>query len=451
MATSKKSKNTLQAPDSGIVIQNITIRPAVRQSQNIERWRNAIQAAEALNPIRVPLLDLYEELMLDAVLSSLAEKRVLGVTKSKLQFVDKDGKEIDGMTDLINRRQFRELRKEIARAKIWGPTVIELMRDPVKDFKLYSVPRKHIRPKEGRIVYEQYGTDGIDYRQPPASRYILEVGHWNDLGLLMKAAPYVIYKRGGFGDWAQYAEIFGMPFREGRYNGYDEKARMQLEQALEQAGSAAYAVLPEGAQITFHESKSTQGSSQLYNDLRKACNEEMSILFLGQTETTAKTQGKLGGSDATHEQTEDDINNNDKADELSILNEDVIPILATLGYPVAGGRFVYEKQEADIPLKDRIDNVIRLRKEAGLPIDDDFIYEMAGVPKPANYDQLKDEERQWQEQAKEQFQKDPKEPAGEDPKKDASKKGKGNEAKKLALIQEFQEHLDSFFGEAPNA
>lgn len=436
MATPKIIKKKGDATQ-GVVVQNIVIRPVVRSSQDIEKWRNALQSAEAITPIRVPLYDLYEDLRMDAVLSNLMEKRVLGVTKNKLSFVDENGKENEDIALLISNSQFRELRKELVRQKFWGITVAELMVVDGK-FKCYSIPRKHIKPDIGKITYEQYGSDGIDYREQPYNKYIVEVGKCDDLGLFLKAAPYVIYKRGCFGDWAHYAEIFGMPFREARYDGYNQQVRAQLEQALEQAGSASYAILPKEAEITFHEAANTQGSAQLYDMLRKACNEELSILVLGQSGTTIATPGKLGNDD-TNANTEDDINADDRADELSILNEQVIPILANLGYPVSNGKFVHVPDKEQLNLKDKASVLVQLKTQGGLPIDDDYLYEEFGIPKPTNYADLK---------AKQEAEKQA--PPGDPGKPPAKKKQKVTD-KKLSAKQmdEYLQKMEDFFGEAP--
>ena len=374
-------------PENGIVIQQLVVRPAVRQSQDIGKWRSALQNAEAINSNRVMLYDLYEELMLDGMLKSLINKRILGVTKCQLMFVDQSGKEVPAITELLSKKVIRDLRKEIMQHKFWGISVIELMKNP--EFSVYKVPVKHIQPKEGKIVFEQYGNDGIYYRNPPVSNYVFEVGKYNDLGLLLEAAPYVIYKRGGFGDWAQYAEIFGMPFRKGKYNGYDQVARQQLETALEKMGGAGFAAIPNETDIEFIENKSTAGSTDLYDKLRKACNEELAVLILGQTETTTKTAGSLGGNDDTHEATEDEINMDDRAEELSIFNEQIKPILRNLGYPVDNGNFIHKKDDEKLTLKDKVAVFISLKKEYGLPMDDDHIYEETGIPKPADYKQQK--------------------------------------------------------------
>ena len=370
-------------PENGIVVQNLVIRPVVRQSQDIGKWRSALQSAEATNPNRVQLYDLYDDLMLDPRLKSLIQKRILGVTKIKLMFVDKDGNEIPEMTDLLSKSVIRKLRKEIAKAKFWGIKVIELMKNP--KFSVYSIPVKHIKPKEGKIVFQQHGQEGILYRNPPVSNYVFEVGDYDDLGLLLEAAPYVIYKRGGFGDWAQYAEIFGMPFRKGKYNGYDQVARQQLETALEKMGGAGYAAIPNETDIEVIENKSTNGSTDLYNTLIKACNEELAVLILGQTETTTKTAGSLGGNDDTHEATEDEINMDDRAEELAIFNEQIKPILKNLGYPVDNGNFIHKKDDEKISIKDKVDVFIKLKNEFKLPIADDHVYEETGIPKPTDY------------------------------------------------------------------
>lgn len=442
-------------PENGIVVQNLVIRPVVRQSQDIGKWRAALQSAEAINPNRVQLYDLYDDLMLDPRLKSLIKKRILGVTKIQLMFVDQEGNEIPEMTELLSKSVVRKLRKEIMKAKFWGIKVIELMKNP--DFSVYSIPNKHIKPKEGKIVFEQHGHEGIFYKNPPISNYVFEVGDYDDLGLLLEAAPYVIYKRGGFGDWAQYAEIFGMPFRKGKYNGYDQVARQQLETALEKMGGAGFAAIPNETDIEFIENKSTAGSTDLYNTLIKACNEELAVLILGQTETTTKTAGSLGGNDDTHEATEDEINMDDCAEELAIFNEQIKPILKNLGYPVENGNFIHKKDDEKLSIKDKVDVFIKLKNEFKLPIADDHVYEETGIPKPSDYNVQK---KAIESQNKPEDAPEPPK-SGQRPAKKDSPNNEPETAKLfieddepeilLNLWEKFRLKLADFFGPAPKS
>lgn len=389
--------NRTDSPEKGLLIQNIVIRPTQRPMLDAQKWRNALKAAELDMPVMVQLYDLYDDILIDTMLSTLVEKRIMGVTKNELLFVTPDGKEVPAMTQLLNTLAFHELRKEIQNYKFWGRSVIELSKQG-GNFSFYCIPRKHINQKIGRITFEQLGQDGIDYRTPPYTNYVVEMGKWNDFGLLLKAAPYVIYKRGGFGDWANYAEIFGMPFREARYDGYNDVVRKQLENALENMGNSGWGVFPKESEITLHEARSPQGSADLFDMLRNACNQELSVLILGQTETTTKTGGKLGGNDSSHEHTEDMINLTDMREELAIMNERVLPILANLGYPVKGGRFIHKVEDEKLTTKDKVDLFVKLKKEYGLPMDDDHIYAETGVPKPANYNQQIAARQQLQQQ-----------------------------------------------------
>ena len=109
----KTTKKITELPKDGIVIQNIDVRPVVRQSQDIGKWRDALSWAEAVNGNRIALYDLYEEILLDGHLSSVIDKRILGVTKNRLSFVDKEGNEVEPVMELVAKKQFRKLRREI--------------------------------------------------------------------------------------------------------------------------------------------------------------------------------------------------------------------------------------------------------------------------------------------------------------------------------------------------
>lgn len=408
------------ATEQGIKITNITFRPLVRQSQSIQKWRDAMVYAESMVAIRVPLYEQYSDIELDPVLANLKAKRILGVTKNKLVYLDKSGKEVEPIMALLKTYNFRQLRKEIQQYKFDGKKVIELIVEDGK-FRYYAPDRRHLRPRQGKIVFEQYGSDGIKYREGDYPKYVLEVGDDEDLGLLLKAAPFVIYKRGSFGDWSQFSELFGMPFRKATWDGYNEATRIQLEESMEKAGSAAYAVLPEGTTMEFLEAKSTANSSEIYHNLIKTCNEEMAILILGQSQTTQKTQGSLGGNDDTHEKTEDEINEDDRMDELAIFNELVKPILINLGLLTEdGGSFAHHEGEEDLEPTKAVDMMMKL-KANGTPVDDDTIYEISRIPKPKNYDGLK-AEMEAKAEAEKVIEATPPAPKGEQGK--PPKKGK---------------------------
>lgn len=383
MNTSKTSRTK---QNSQPVINNITIRPTRRTTQDIGSWRNAMTAAEADQPRRVLLYDLYDDLLLDGHLRSIIDKRIMAVTNSPLLFVA-NKKSIDEISELQEKAWFETLLTEIMNTKFWGHSLVEFYYDELGNFTAELVPRKNVEHKTGIILKEQSDTTGENYRENKArSPFLLEAGTWKQQGLLLPAAQYVIYKRGNFGDWAQYAELFGMPWKIAKYNSYDEKARQQLESALEEAGGNANIIIPEGTEIDLKYATSA-GNGDLYAKLKDACNEALSVLILGQTMTTMDTQGSGYAQGKIHSTVEQDMHRSDRRFITRILNDKLNPLLQLHGYPVAEGKWVYKEEENIDDKGKKIAIDIEVARQ--VPVDDDYFYETYNVPKPANYNELK--------------------------------------------------------------
>ena len=358
------------------IIQKISVTQIKRSSQDIDNWRAAIQAAESgTMPRRTLLFDLYEEILLDGHLTAVVEKRKLSVTNTPVVFME-NGKVYDEITELTTTEDFINLLHYIMESKLWGHSLIELNFDGMK-LQPKLIPRKHVEPKKGIVLRNQFDQTGFNYREAPYTNFCIEAGEENSLGLLMKAAQYVIYKRCGFGDWAQYAELFGMPFRIAKYDGHDEKTRTDLENTLKNAGSAAYVVIPKDTDFEFIQNNA-QASNTLFESLINLCNKELSKLILGQTMTT-----EAGGALAqakVHQETERDLLMADKLFVRNVLNDKLIPLLKIHGYDVGKGKFFFNEQE-HIDLKTRLDMDLKLAEK--ITIDDAYFYETYNLPTPS--------------------------------------------------------------------
>lgn len=380
----EEKKDTTQP----ILIQKIDIRQINRSTQDIDSWRSAIRSAESIiNPTRKLLYDLYSDLLLDGHLTAVIGKRINAVLNHPLTFVDASGKEVEAITELMDSEEFEEILTEILNSRFWGYTLLELEFTPDK-IKPHLVDRRHVKPEKKIVVRNPSEITGVNYTEPPYDRYVISAGKTKDLGLLMKVAQYVIYKRGNFGDWAQFAEIFGMPFRKGSYDGFDENARIKLSDALEGAGSAAFAIIPEGTELEFISNNST-GDGELYDKLRKACNEEISVCIAGNTLTTSQGDKGSRSLGEVHEGVQDELEMGDRRFVRRILNSKLKPLMEMHGYPVKGGEFLF-------PEVDQIDQekkiVIDMKVAERQPVSDDYFYETYGIPKPEDYDKLKEEQ-----------------------------------------------------------
>ena len=400
MATTSVTRET----DKKIEIQNyITARPVRRTVFDLGDWRRALEYAEMDNGNRVELYDLIDDILLDPHLSSQWQKRISNITNTDWNYVENE-QEVEALDVLIKCPAFEDILTEIINTIGWGKTLLESGRKTInrygKDEQVlttYCVKRQHIRPKEGVIVKEQYNsadskTEGINYREGKYLKYVADLGKNDDLGLFLKAVPYVLLKRGDVGDWAQFVQLFGMPFREYRYNGYDDATYQLLKKNAEEMGSAPYMILPDGAQIILHDQKNSgTGAGDVYEKLARFCDEQISILVLGNTETTMSSKSSGFAQSETHMKTQVEVYRDDKKYVKTWLNETIRPILYNLGYPVADGEFVAEKETNLQEVKDKV-GIMQQVKLLGEPIDADYVYETSGIPKPVNYDAMKKEQ-----------------------------------------------------------
>jgi len=397
MATKKTGRQSRK--DSQIIVRYTDIRQANRTFTDIKTWRDALKAAEnTTNPTRYNLYDLYNEAMLDGHLKSVINKRITAIINAPLHF-SRDGDEVDEIMDSVNTEDFDYILKELLNSRFWGYTLLEM--DLTDGISAALVDRRHVKPEKNLVVKQPYDTTGIDYTQPPYAGTVLAAGDVKDFGLMLQACQYVIYKRGGIGDWAQFAELFGMPLKVGKYDGYDELARKKLVTDLDSAGSAATMVIPKDTDIEFVESKSS-GNNNVYKEFVETLNAEISKLIVGQTLTTEQGQRGARSLGEVHAEVEEQIFEADKRFVEHILNEKLIPLMEAAGMQVKGGMFMFGDAELDI--KTRLDIDMQL-KNGGLLIDDDYLYNKYGIPKPDNYDEMKEEERQRKEDAAEAFKK----------------------------------------------
>ena len=264
-----------------IIINEINVRSVDRSRKDIATWRNALSNAESVYfPNRTRLYDLYEDVILDGHLSGIIGKRINAVLNKEIWF-ESGGNRVHVMDELIHSLAFRYIMRAIMETPLWGISGIEFI--PGKELAFENIPRKHIKPELGIIAFEQSGNDGIPY---PDLENIWVMGDTKDFGLLLKCAPYSLYKRGGLSDWAQFIELFGQPVRVIKYDSYDDQTKAELKKILDESGSSLSLMIPRQADFEIKDGKQTNSDGDLQLSFIKILNEEMSVTILGNTETT---------------------------------------------------------------------------------------------------------------------------------------------------------------------
>lgn len=358
-----------QAKTPASVITQIVIKAPQRKVFDVGEWRNALISADSGRVKR--LYDMFDDLLIDGYLSDAFSKRKAAVTNSELTFQDEKGEINTEIMSIIDTIEFETLLNLIVDVIGWGRTGIEF--DFSNGFKAHEIPKKHINLVNKTILLRDSDELGIPYEDDD---HLLILGEHHRYGLFMKTAPYVIWKRGGFGDWAQWLEIFGMPQRVGKYSTGDEGTRKILEQALSQAGSAPYVIIPRESEVETVNNTGSGSSSASYGDFRKACNEELLITVLGQTLTTIQGDKGARSLGEVHKQVEESKNRSDMRYVQRVLNQYVLPLMEKYGFPVKGGRFIFPEAAEALTVTE----LVTLSKI--LPIPQSYLYDKFSIPSP---------------------------------------------------------------------
>ncbi|MCZ2084150.1 MAG: DUF935 domain-containing protein [Flavobacteriales bacterium] len=402
------------------ISQVLIIQPTKRDGMDISTNTQAIKSADKGK--RSKLYDIYENIIKDPVIGESIRKRVRRVTNGGLTFQE-DNQEVDAMADLIGSPQFRIMVREILLAKFYGKTILEL--DFSDGFSVHKIARKNLDTAKKVILKSLNDETGFPYEDDD---FLLNVGEDDDLGLLMEAAPFAIFKRNGGSDYAEFCELWGIPILKALYDPEDENGREEMEATMEKRGAGGSIVASKNSEIDSIAAKVTGG---VHKEFLEWLDEQILIGLIGQTMTTK--DGSSLSQSKTHLNTEDDINDDDRTYVIEVLNHQLLPRLQKRGFPVGNGWFVYPKKDS-LSLKEKIEIAEKVDDRTEDGVDEDYWFELTGIPRS---------KKKKTDPAKEEEDPEPeKKPA---PGKTKTTKKTKVEAKELSMF----EKLKDFFAHAP--
>lgn len=288
--SAKDVQNVTTKPREQVKVTTKIIERAVTQAnQNVGKWRSAsLVARSIINPNRTQLHEIYCDVVLDPHLTSLMRTLKMKVVSGEFNVCNADGTENEELTDKLNVTWFREYMEHFVDSIFYGHSLIQLggiVNDQFTDLEL--VNRDHVIPEKGKVKISIGDNidSGISFRESPYKEWLIECGSKDDLGLLHKATPFVIWKKGILGAWSQYAELFGMPVRVGRTDIANPELKKNMESMLKNMTQSSYAVLHPDDMLEMIGDKNSD-SFNVYDKFIDKINAELSKLVLGQTGTT---------------------------------------------------------------------------------------------------------------------------------------------------------------------
>ena len=348
-----------------------------RIRQDIQKWRNAVQTAESVyNPSRRLLYQTYKDVVVDAHLSGALQQRLLNAANSGWEICNKDGSINQEKTELLSKPWFQKYLNWAEESIFWGFSLVQL--NDLIDFdfpQIELIPRQYVRPEFGTVTQYEAGTIGESYYDDKYYDWVIPIGDKRDLGLLMKAAPLVIWKKNTLGSWNEHAEIFGSPIRIGKTDVRDEITRKNMEDMLKNMGSSPWAVFDKEDNIELIEA-SSRDVYRIYGNLVEFLNKEISKLILGQTMTL--DDGSSRSQAEIHERVAKQIEQADKEFLQADVQSNLFPRLNAHGFGLENMYFKFvEKDTLTMDAQSKFD--IELIKSGKFKINPEYITEKYGT------------------------------------------------------------------------
>lgn len=278
----KQNGKTVSTANAPRFSGSIAPKSISRTRQDIASWNKALTLAKkADKPKRWQLYNLYDEIILDALLKSQIENRMLKSLSQSFTLTDESGNIDQEATALLqNKIWVNELNKQILNTRYYGHSLVEFNYNDKAELQVTLIPRQNVDPVGGFLYFDYADEKGINYRETPEyGTWLMEFGDKNDLGLLNNAVPHVLFKRFAQSCWSELCEIYGIPPRYMKTNTNDPGMLKRAERMMRDMGSAAWFIIDESEQFEFAQTTATNGD--VFNNLIRLCDNQNSLLISG--------------------------------------------------------------------------------------------------------------------------------------------------------------------------
>lgn len=341
------------------LIRKIIPKSISRVRKDLESWRRALRYADSIDhPRRRELMDLYADVMLDALLTSQIEQRIGRTIAADFVLKDLSGKNDEEMTRLLSEAVwFPLLLRYMLESIFYGHSLVELSISDTLGIKIQLLPRQNVVPELGLLLWDCTADQGIYYRNcKEYGTSIVEFGAAGNYGLLNKAVPHALFKKFAHSCWSELCEIYGIPPRYIKTNTQDVAMLDRAEEMLRDMGSAAYFIIDTAEEFEFASGVNTDGN--VYYNLISLCNSEMSLLISGAQIGQDTKNGNRSKEEIAIKQLEKYVAS-DKRQVEDWMNSIVLPALLKMGILQDKRRFSFCSEEDPVQLWNRTAQAMR--------------------------------------------------------------------------------------------
>jgi phage gp29-like protein len=383
--------------------RNLTNRIAPVQLQRLRHdvamWREAVVEAEnAWYPHRVKMQRLYIDTILNGHVYSLMERRKDLTLLRDYRFIDIEENENKELKDLFNAEWFDLLVGYILDALFFGYSLVSLGDIDNDTFTNTSLIRRwNVSPDRLNVPEFIYSLSGSKFMEEPYKDWHLWVNTPSEngvgtcgYGLFYKIALYEIFLRNTLGYNGDYVELFAMPYRVGKTTKTEEGERAELEAAIQNMGSAGWALIDPMDEIEFLEIGSGGSGFAAYESLEERCEKKVSKIILGHEDAVSSTPGQLGSGQGEDNPVSSALKDKQVKDGKfveRVINGQLLPKMRNLGFNIPENfKFEYKNDSEKEAFRAKEDasnkltaEIAQVMKNAGLKMDAKYFEERTGI------------------------------------------------------------------------
>ena len=338
--------------------------------RELSHWQQARALRyDATQPLTYALQEVYTDTLLDAHLSASINNRLLRLQNKRYVVRDAQGNTQAPQTQWLQRPWFRDLISSVASSIFYGYSLIWLkgVEKNRKEVNFVPVDRRHVIPEHSCVLGDmrQMNSAAVRYDKWREELVYAQLGD-SSIGLLEKAVPLTILKRHSWANWDEFEQVFGLPIRIARVPNLQSGDTQRIARWLEEMGTAAYAVLPDTAQLEIKQSRRSD-AHQVFKEKILAVNAELSKLINGQTMTI--DSGSSRSQSEVHLITEKALTQADLHKLISWLNNELLPFM--------------HRHVKEFHTDDKIEIIEQPSQEERLLVDKELL--RAGVSLSASY------------------------------------------------------------------
>lgn len=361
-------------PTQDFIFSKVQLQYKQRFDQDIRDWKQALQAAESpYFSNRFHLYQTYRNIESDAHLTSVVNTRMIKAVSKSFRVIDANGNEVKEKTEFFKAAWFEDFLKYAWETRMYGYSLLQIngITNGVID-GLKLIPRENVRPAENLVVATPGMKEGWNYTQDEGHEWAVGVGGDSDLGLYAKVAPLVLFKQFALTSWAQFIDIYGIPYRVGKTEMSDDKRAQAMFDMLGEMSSAAYGVMDKDDVVEFMEASKADGSA--FNLQLDYLDKQISKVILGGT--MVSDNGSSRSQSEVHERTTVDYCEYDTKFLRYAINDSLLPQLTALGIDFGGLTFEFFDDEN---LGELFDMTVKLLN-AGQQVDAKWMADKFKIP-----------------------------------------------------------------------